>query len=336
MTTARTTAGATMRAAVYRRFGPPEVVQIEEVPKPAPGADDILIRVHASTVSAADYRSRSRNIPRGLGLLASPTLGVFTPRNTVLGMDAAGVVEAVGSNVTACAPNDEVIAMLGSGFGGHAEYVCVPQHAAVTTKPRTMTFEESVALVFGPITALAFLKRAGISPGDSVLVNGASGAVGSAAVQLATEMGAHVTGVCSAGNRELVLSLGADSVIDYATDDFTAQGASYDVIVDCVGNAPFERAEGSLAPDGALLLVITDLKGLFMAPLRSRKRGRLVSATGVTYTAEDLAFIVGLAESDRFRPVIDRTFEMSDIVDAHRYVDTGHKRGNVVVRIVPS
>lgn len=322
-----------MKAAVYRKFGPPDVVQIMETPKPSPKRDEVLLKVHASTVSAADHRARSRNVPRGLGILAALGLGVFRPRNPVLGMDVAGTVEAVGANVTTFRPGDEVIAMLGFKYGGHAEYVCVPQSGAVTAKPRNMTFEEAVTLVFGGITALGFLNRASLKPGDTVLVNGASGAVGTAAVQLAKHLGARVTGVCSGVNTELVTSLGADRVIDYTTDDFTAEAKTYDVIVDCVGNAPFERVEASINPGGALLLVIVDLRGMLRASKRSRKSGKLVTAGSVEYRSEDLAFLVDLAESSQYRPVTDRTFDLSDIVEAHRYVDTGRKKGNVILRV---
>lgn len=322
-----------MRAAVYRTFGPPEVVRVEEIPQPKLKNDHVLVRVHASTVSAADHRGRSRNVPRGLGMLAALGLGVFRPRNPVLGMDIAGVVEAVGADVTKFAVGDEVIAMLGGAFGGHAEYARLSQDGAITAKPRNMTFEEAVTLVFGGITARGFLKRTSIKRGDTVLVNGASGAVGVAAVQLAKREGAHVTGVCSAANSELVTSLGADRVIDYTKVDFTAEATTYDIIIDCVGNAPFERVERLINPGGALLLVIADLEGILRASGRSRKTGKLVSAGNVEYRAEDLAFLVNLAESGQYRAVIDRTYELAEIVAAHRFVDTGHKRGNVILRL---
>lgn len=323
----------TMKAAVYRRFGAPGVVRIEELPKPSPRHGEVLVKVHASTLSAADHRARGRTVPPGLGVLAALGLGVFRPRKRVLGMDVAGIVESVGASVTAFTPGDEVIAMLGGRFGGHAEYVCLPQDGAITVKPRNMTFEEAVTLVFGGITARGFLNRAAIKPGDSVLVNGASGAVGTAAVQLAKQLGAQVTGVCSAVNSELVTSLGADRTIDYTTHDFAREGETYDVVVDCVGNAPFERVGASINPGGALLLVIADLRGILRASTHGRKSGKLVTASVGKYKAEDLAFLVDLAESGQYRPVIDSTYGLSDIVDAHRYVDTGRKKGNVIVRV---
>jgi len=325
-----------MRAAVYRRFGGPEVVRVEEVPKPTPGRDDVLIRVHVSTVSAADHRSRSREVPRGLSVLAALSIGVFRPRRRVLGMDVAGVVEAVGVDVTRFAPGDEVIAMLGARFGGHAEYVCVPQDGAITAKPRNLTFEEAVTLVFGGITARAYLNQVTLRPGATVLVNGASGAVGTAAVQLAKQAGAHVTGVCSGANAELVTSLGADRVIDYTTDDFTVEATTYDVIIDCVGNAPFERVGDLVKPGGALLLVIADLAAVLRARGRGRKSGKLVTASVGTYRAEDLAYLVDLAESGRYRAVCERTYDLSDIAEAHSFVDAGRKKGNVVLRIAAS
>ncbi|TJY66402.1 NAD(P)-dependent alcohol dehydrogenase [Arthrobacter sp. CAU 1506] len=320
-----------MRAAVYRKFGAPEVVSVEEVPQPSPGTRDVLVKVHASTVSAADYRSRSRRVPKGLGLLAAKGLGLFRPRNQILGMDFAGVVAAVGTDVTKFHPGDNVVGMLGAKFGGHAEYVCIPEDGVITAKPRNLGFQEAVTLVFGGLTARSFLNRADVKPGDTVLINGASGAVGTAAVQLAKQLGAHVTGVSSAANADLVASLGADRTIDHAQTDFAAEGKTYDVIMDCVGNAPFERVEASLNPGGSLLLVIADLKAILRAPGRTRRTGKQVVVTS-KYSADDLKHLVYLAETAHFRAVIDRTYNLDDIVEAHRFADAGRKTGNVVLR----
>ena len=322
-----------MRAAVVHRFGGPEVVKVERVPKPVPKADELLVRVHASTVSIADHRTRSRDLPKGMWFYVPLALGVFRPRKPVLGMDAAGVVEAVGDEVTGFAPGDEVIAMLGSSFGAHAEYARVPQSDAIALKPRNLTLEESASLVFGGYTALAYLNRVKLGPGSDVLVNGASGAVGTAVVQLAKQRGATVTGVCSAGKADLVRSLGADHVIDRAGEDFATSGRTYDVIVECGGDAPFERVEHSLKPGGALLLVITSLRGILTASRHTRRSGKTVTFTPMPVSHEDLAGLSRLAEEGRIRPVIDRTFDLDDIVEAHRYVDSGAKRGNVVLRI---
>jgi NADPH:quinone reductase-like Zn-dependent oxidoreductase len=322
-----------VKAAVYRKFGGPEVVRIEEMPKPSPKNDEVLIKVYASTVSIADHRMRSRRLPKGLWFLAPIMLGVFGPRKPVLGMDLAGVVEAVGENVTRFKPGDEAIALPGSKFGGHAEYRCMPENGAIALKPKNMNFEDAVTLVFGGQTALRFLRRAKIKPGDEVLVNGASSAVGTAAVQIAKHFGAVVTGVCSGGNAELVHSLGAAHVIDYTKEDFTRNGKLYDVIVECVGNAPFERVDGSIKPSGALLLVIADLKSMLGASRNARKSGKLVTWSDSPATAEELSFLVKLAEAGAYRAVTDRTHEFDEIVEAHRYVDTGRKKGNVVLRV---
>ncbi|MFC9351497.1 NAD(P)-dependent alcohol dehydrogenase [Arthrobacter sp. NPDC057013] len=311
------------------------MVRVEEIPRPSPRPDEVLIKVHASTVSAADHRARSRTVPAGLEIPTAFGLGVFRPRRRVLGMDVAGVVEATGSAVTRFRVGDEVVAMLGAKFGGHAEYVTVTQDAATTAKPRTMGFEEAVTIVFGGLTARGFLARANVKPGDTVLINGASGAVGTAAVQLAKNMGAHVTAVCSNGNPDLVTSLGADRVIDYTAQDFAVRDSTYDVIMDCVGNAPFSRVSSSLNPGGKLLLVVADLKGILQASANSRRSGKLVTAGDLKlrYTADDLADLVRLAEAGRYRPVIDRTYTLREIVQAHRYVDAGRKKGNVILRI---
>jgi NADPH:quinone reductase-like Zn-dependent oxidoreductase len=322
-----------MKAAVYRRFGGPEVVRLEEQPKPAPRRGELLVKVQAATVSAADYRARTKHVPKGLKLLSSITLGFITPRIPVLGMDIAGVVESVGPDVARFKPGDEVIAMLGGTFGGHAEYVTVPQDGAITAKPPNLTFEEAASLVFGGITAQAFLGRTGMGPGTSVLVNGASGAVGTAAVQLANTAGAHVTAVCSGTNADLVRSLGAETVVDYTKEDFTQETAAYDVIVDCVGNVPFRQLQPLIKPGGALLSVIADLIGVLAAGLRSRRTGTHITAGNVPFIAADLAHIAQLAESGQLRPVIDRSFDLTDIAQAHRHVSTGRKRGNVVVRV---
>lgn len=323
----------TMAAAVYRRFGSPDVVHVEQILKPTPKAGEVLIKVHSSTVSAADHRARSRDIPPGLGILAAIGIGLFRPSHHVLGMDVAGVVEAVGADVITFTPGDRVIAMLGGKFGGHAEYICVPQDGALTRAPANMTFEQAVTLPFGGTTARGFLNQVAIKPGDTVLVNGASGAVGTAVVQLAKELGAHVTGVTSGPNRELVIALGADRAIDYTTDDFLVEGKQYNIIVDCVGNASFGQAESSIKPGGALLLVFADLKALLRSRGQSRKSGKLVTPYVGKYSSEDLAYIVSLAESGHYQAVIDRTYDLTDIAEAHRYVDAGHKKGNVVLRI---
>ena len=326
----------TMKAAVYSRFGGPEVVQIQDVVRPVPAPDELLISVRATTVSAADHRSRSRDVPAGLLIPSSLVLGVFRPRRPVLGMDAAGVVVAVGERVEGFDPGDEVLAMLGSRFGGHAEYAILKSTDAITLKPRSMSFDDAASLVFGGITARAYLNQVPIGHGTTVLVNGASGAVGSAVVQLAKAAGAHVTGVSSKANARFVAALGADHVIDYATADFAEDGSTYDVIVDCVGNAPVSRVLGSLNPGGAVLLVAGDLRSIISAKGQSRRHGITVITGPGAYRSEDLEHVAGLADRGEFQPTIDRRFAFDQISAAHRFVDSGRKRGSVVVTVTPS
>lgn len=322
-----------MSAAVYRRFGAPEVVHISDVRRPRPAAGQVLVRVRATTVSAADHRARSREVPPGLLLLSSFVLGFFRPRRPILGMDVAGDVVEVGHGVRHLAPGDTVVGMLGSRFGGHAEYAILHAADAVATVSRSMSPAYAVALVFGGITARAYLRQADVGPGTRVLVNGASGAVGTAVVQLAAAAGATVTGVSSRGNHALIRSLGADHVIDYATHDFATDGSTYEVVVDCVGNAPVTRVLGSMAPGGSVLLVAADLSSVLAAPRQSRRFGITVVTAPGPYRSDDLAHLVTLAEAGRFHAVIDRSFPFDDIVAAHRLVDSGRKRGNVVVTI---
>ncbi|SBS73176.1 NAD(P)-dependent alcohol dehydrogenase [uncultured Microbacterium sp.] len=322
-----------MKAAVYRRFGGPDVVHIEHIADLEPKPDELLIRVHASTVSAADYRSRSRDIPAGLALPSSLVLGFFRPRRPVLGMEAAGIVEKTGDDVHGFAPGDEVAAMLGSRFGGHAEYALVKATDAVVHKPRGLGFDEAASLIFGGITAQAYLNQTTVQAGTSILVNGASGAVGSAFVQIASAVGAHVTAVCSEPNHALVTDLGAQRTIDYRSHDFTADGTNYDVIVDCVGNAPVSRVARSVRPGGAVLLVAADLRSLLNAKRDARRHGITVVTGPGSYRAADLQHVMYLAEVGDIRPVIDRSYPLDDIAQAHRFVDTGRKRGSVVINI---
>ena len=319
-----------MKAAVYRRYGPPDVIRIEDVPRPEPRANELLVRVRATTVSAGDARLRSARVPRGFGVMMRLAFGITGPRKPILGWDFAGEVAAVGASVSRFAPGDRVF---GARVRCHAEYVAVTEDN-IAPVPHNLTFEDAAALVFGGITSLVYLReKAKIQARERVLINGASGAVGSAAVQLARHFGATVTGVCSAGNAQLVRSLGAARVIDYATQDFTRTGETYDIILDAVGNCPFARCERALSPGGRLLLVVASLGQMLGGLLRPWRAGRQV-LTGVGATrAEDLRFLGSLAESGAFKPVIDRTYPFARIADAHARVDTGHKRGNVVITL---
>jgi NADPH:quinone reductase-like Zn-dependent oxidoreductase len=324
---------ATMRAAVYEAFGPPDVVHLADVPKPVARDNELLIRVRATTVSTADWRARSRSIPRGLGLMAGPVFGFVHPRHPILGTELSGDVESVGKNVTRFKPGDAVIAHPGASFGCHALYRCVSQDGLVALKPASISYEEAAALSFGGITALTFLKRAKLDRGEAVLINGASGAVGSAAVQLAKHLGARVTAVCSTGNLELVSSLGADETIDYTRQDLTQLGRVWDVIVDTAGTTPYTRIKSSLSERGRFLAILGSLPDMLRAPWVAMTSARRIIAGPSRPTPEDLRALIGLAESGRWRPVIGARFSLSQIADAYRLVDTGHKRGSVVVTL---
>jgi len=317
-----------MKAAVYHRYGAPDVVRIEEVPTPDPGPNELLVRVRATTVSAGDARLRSARVPRGFGVMMRLGFGILGPRKPVLGWDFSGEVSAVGPSVSRFAVGQRVF---GTRMGSHAEYVVAPE-SSLAPMPVTLTFEAAASLVFGGMTSLFYLRdKAKVQAGERVLINGASGAVGSAAVQLAKHFGGIVTAVCSAGNSELVRSLGATRVIDYVKEDFTHTGQTYDIILDAVGNCTFARCERALAPGGRLLMVVASLGQIVGATLRPSRAGRHM-LTGVNATrTEDLVFLGALAESGAFRPVIDRTYPLARIADAHAHVDTGHKKGSVVI-----
>ncbi len=319
-----------MKAAVFHRYGPPDVVTIAEVPKPEPKAKEVLVRVKATTVSAGDARLRAANVPRGFGILIRLGFGITGPRSPVLGTELAGEVAAVGSSVTRFKPGDKVFA---GKMGAHAEFVAVREDS-VAPMPRNLSFGEAAALPFGGLTGLYFLRdRARMRPGERVLINGASGAVGTAAVQLAKHFGGVVTGVCSAVNADLVTSLGAERVIDYTSGDFTRSGEKWDIILDAVGNAPFARCRPVMAPGGRLLLVVAGLGELVGSLLMPSRAGRRVLAGVASARATDLELLRQLAESGVYKPVIDRTYPLERIAEAHALVDTGRKKGNVVVTL---
>src|SRR5438874_3845537 len=320
-----------MKAAVCRRYGPPDVIEIVDVPRPKVGAKDVLIRVRATTVNAGDWRLRSGTVPPGFGLFIRLAVGFSGPRNPILGGEIAGDAVAVGRSVTRFRPGDKVFA--GRMGGCHSEYVAMPE-GNVAPMPSNRSYSEAAALTFGGLTAITFLRdKAKIQPGERVLINGASGAVGCAAVQLAKYFRAVVTGVCSAANAELVKSLGADRVIDYAKEDFTQARERYDVIFDAVGNCTFERCKRALAPGGRLLLIVGSLGQMIGAMIRPSRAGRKVLSGIAAITPANLDLLRRLSESGEFKTVIHRTYPFARIVDAHALVDTGRKKGNVIVTL---
>ena len=322
-----------MKAIVYERYGSPDVLQLKEVAKPTPKDNEVLIRIHATTVTSGDWRVRSLDVPVGFGLISRLVFGVLRPRQPILGTELAGEIESVGKEVSKFKVGDQVFAFSGAGMGCHAEYKCMPEDGAVALKPPNLTYDEAAAISFGGTTALNFFRRGKLQSGERVLVNGASGGVGTAAVQLAKHFGADVTGVCSTANVELVRSLGATHVIDYTKEDFTRNGETYDVIVDTVGTAPFSRSKDSLKEGGRLLLVLGGLPDMLRIPWVSMTSSKKIIAGPAAERAEDLRFLAELAEAGEFRPVIDRRYPFEQIAEAHRYVDTGRKRGNVVITL---
>jgi NADPH:quinone reductase-like Zn-dependent oxidoreductase len=309
-----------MKAIVYEEYGPPEVLQLREVEKPVPKDDQVLIRVHATTVHRGDSRMRALDIP-GPGwkkLMARLMLGVTRPRNPILGMELAGEIEAVGKDVTLFKPGDQVFAStMWSGFGGYAEYKCMAEDGVLALKPANMSFEEAAVIPAGGITTWGIIKMANIQSGQKVLIYGASGSVGTFAVQMAKSLGAEVTGVCSTPNLELVESLGADKVLDYTKEDLAQHTAKYDVIFDAVDKMPADL-KGSLKETGIYLNV---------------------DSSSDRIKTKDTPFLLRelkeLVEAGKLKAVIDRRYPFEQIVEAHRYVDQGHKKGNVVITVGP-
>jgi 2-desacetyl-2-hydroxyethyl bacteriochlorophyllide A dehydrogenase len=317
-----------MRAAVCERYGPPEVVSIREVPAPEPGDGEVLIRATATTVNSGDARMRAMNVPTGLGWIVRLRSGLTKPRQPVLGFEVAGRVESVGSAVTQVEPGDRVIGSRGFAFGCHAEKVVVAGDGVVARIPDGLPDEEAVALCFGGATAQWFFQKGQLAKGETVLVNGASGAVGTMAVQLAKHAGAEVTGVCSGDHADLVRSLGADHVVDYNSEDFTRAGRRYDVVMDTHGNAPYSRIKGSLAEGGRFLMVVGNLGQMVAASWQKPTIGGTYSSA---FLRESYGSLLDLAAKGEVKAVIDSVRPFDEIVEAYRRVDGGHKAGSVVL-----
>jgi len=317
-----------MRAVVFDRYGPPEVLRIEEVDRPEPKEGEVLVKVHATTVNRSDCGFRSAE-----PFFTRVFTGLLRPKYRTPGMELAGEVVAVGDGVHEFVVGDEVFGLRGTG--ANAEYVCVRASGALAHKPTNVTFEEAASVSDGACIALACLQRGHLREGSRILIYGASGSIGTAAVQLAKSFGAHVTAVCDTARVDLVRSLGADEVVDYTKEDFTKRGETYDVVFDAVGKHSFRRSRGVVQEGGAFLE--TDLGFMWHVPplaLATRWIGdKKVTLPIPKYTKQDVLYVKELIETGRYRPVIDRTYPLEDVVEATRYVETGQKTGNVVLTL---
>ncbi len=325
-----------MKAIVWTKYGSPDGLQLREVNQPMPGDNDVLIKVFATSVTAGDVEVRSLKFPPWLALPIRMYMGLLRPRNKVLGQELAGEIEAIGRNVSQFRVGDQVFGATGFGFGAYAEYISLPAvsaDGALAVKPVNQRYEEAAAIPVAGLEALHYLRKANIQSGQKVLVYGAGGSIGTVAVQLAKYFGAVVTAVDSAGKLDMLRSIGADHVIDYRKEDFTTQGERYDVIVDVIGKSPFRRGLRSLKENGVYLLINAGLAQKLMgigAALTGSKR----VISGVANRApEDLLYLKELIEAGKLKSVIDRSFSLEQTAEAHRYVETGQKRGNVVITV---
>jgi NADPH:quinone reductase-like Zn-dependent oxidoreductase len=324
-----------MLAVFCRTYGSPDVVTVEEAPKPAPKPGEVLIRIHAATVSAADRRIRSLDVPPGFSLPVRLVFGWSRPKKPILGTDLAGVVEQVGEGVTRFKVGDAIIANVGAALGCHAEYRTLPENAAMVAKPENLSFEEAASLVFGGTTALFYLRDLlRLQPGEHVLINGAGGAVGSAAIQIAKAMGATVTAVASGAKHNLALSLGAHHFVDYARDAVPGSVASYHAILDCFGNMTHAACRNALTGNGRLGLVVAGVPRYLAMPFTNLMSAKKVRAGVVGEKAEDLQELADLAVAGQLRPVIGASVAMAQAREAHRMLDEGHKTGSIVLRMV--
>ena len=317
-----------MKAAVYARYGPPDVLQIRDVEKPVPKDNEVLVRIHATTVCAGDVRLRKADpfFLRCLSGLLRPT------KIRILGMEFAGTIESAGKSVTKFGVRDKVFGSAGLKFGTYAEYRCITEGPALAKMPRNATYEEAAAVPFGGISALFFLRKCNIQPGQNVLIYGASGSVGTFAVRLAKHFGAHVTGVCGSTNLELVKSLGADDVVDYTKEDFSRSGRVFDIVFDTVGKSGYWRSMKSLKRGGSYAFTASGLLAPTLGSLWASITGAASLIGGMARFKEgDLSFLAGLIEAGKIRAVIDRRYPLNEIAEAHRYVEAGHKKGNVVI-----
>jgi 2-desacetyl-2-hydroxyethyl bacteriochlorophyllide A dehydrogenase len=317
-----------MKAAIYLQYGPPEVLQVKEVEKPIPKNNEILLRIKATAVNSGDIRLRKAD-PFAVRFI----FGLLKPRINILGSVFSGEVVSVGKEVKQFKVGDDVFGHTDMSFGSYAEYKCLPENASIALKPANSSHNEAAVIPFGGVTALHFIKKAMIKQGQNVLIVGASGAVGSAAVQLAKSFGANVTSVCSTANIALVKSIGADHVIDYTKEDFTQNGKTYDVIFDTVKAISVSKSIKSLNKNGILILSAAGMSEMFQGLWISMTSSKKVMTGVINHTVADIIFLKGLIEDGKLKPVIDRTYSLEQIAEAHAYVEKGHKKGNVAIEV---
>ena len=324
-----------MNAVLYEKYGSPDVLQHQKVSKPIPKDNEVLIKIHATSVTAADVRVRRFSVPLSVWLPARIFLGVWGPKQKILGSELAGEVEAIGQTVTRFKVGDQVFADTLPSFSTYAEYICLPEDAKLALKPSNMSYGEAATIPIGGLTAYHFLDAANLQAGQHILIYGASGSVGTYTVQLAKHMGARVTGVCSGGNRDIVLSLGADSVIDYTKEDIGQLDEHYDVIFVAVDKCSFSSCMNVLKKGGVYINIVKLLPSPQMLWLSWKHSNKLVLSQGVSSTSEGLNKLRTLIEQDKIKTVIDRCYSLGEINEAHHYVEQGHKKGNVAIQITP-
>jgi NADPH:quinone reductase-like Zn-dependent oxidoreductase len=326
-----------MKAIVWTAYGPPDVLKLREVERPTPKDDEVLIRIHATTVTAGDCEMRSLKIPLFLGLPLRMYNGLRRPKKlTILGQELACEIESAGKDVRLFKEGDRVFGMPGFGMGAYAEYLCLaekPEEGVLATKPSNTTYEEAAAVPLGGLEALHYLRRAGVKSGQKVLINGAGGSIGTMAIQLAKYFGAEVTGVDSAGKLDMLRSIGADQVVDYTREDFTESGETYDAIFDVVGKASFSGCMGSLKEEGFYLLANPGLSKMIRGRWTASTGSKKAVIGGTSYHTADLIFLRELIEAGKIRTVVDRRYPLEQIPEAHRYVEKGGKKGNVVITV---
>jgi NADPH:quinone reductase-like Zn-dependent oxidoreductase len=322
-----------MKAITYHRYGSPEVLELEEIPKPIPKDDEVLVKIHAATVGTWDCEGRSFNFPLWFWLPLRLVMGIRTPRWPVLGQDLSGEIEAVGKDVTRFEIGDAIFASTGLGFGAHAEYKCLRARGAIALKPAIMSLEEAATIPTGGDNALHFLRMAKIEPGESVLINGAGANIVVIAVQIAKHYGAEVTAVDSTEKLAMLSAIGADHVIDYTQEDFATNGKTYDVIFDIVHGSSYSRSLGRVKPNGRYLLGNPRLGSMLRAIWTSKTTDKTVRFAFAASRQRDLIALKKLIEADRIRAVIDRRYPLARAAEAHAYVDTGRRRGTVVLTI---